>query len=88
MLALCNPGLLRQKLEERPELFFRAAKIVNLQSMDFSRLRRVELLYKKYDDDTAEQRRIEDAKKNPDQYGLTREQLDEFETVLGQMRTL
>jgi hypothetical protein len=77
-----NTGLLRETLEKRPELFFRAAKIVNLQSMDFSRLRRVELLYKKYDDDTAEQRRIEEAKNNPDQHGLTPEQLKEIEAVM------
>jgi hypothetical protein len=34
---------LREKLHEKPELFFRTARVVTAQSLDYSRLRKVEL---------------------------------------------
>ncbi|MGZ5567307.1 MAG: hypothetical protein ACXWKG_09860 [Limisphaerales bacterium] len=76
---------LHEKLNEKPELFFRAARVVNAQSLDYSRLRKVELQCKKYDDQTAEQRRLADEKKNPPRKGLTPETLREIERAMARL---
>jgi hypothetical protein len=71
---------LHKKLAEKPDLFFRAAKVVNSQSMDYSRLRKVELEFQKYRDNVEEQKRKVEAALKPAKKaeGLTKEQIAEI----------
>jgi hypothetical protein len=70
---------LRNKMNQNPDLFFRAAKVVNAQSMDYSRLRKVELEFQKYRDHVAEQKaKMEAAAKPRNNKGLTKEQTAEI----------
>lgn len=74
---------LQEKLNEKPELFFRAARVVNAQSLDYSRLRKVDLEFKKHEAQTAEQRRLEEeAKREP---GLSPETIIELERAMAKL---
>jgi hypothetical protein len=74
---------LHKKMAEDPTLFFRAAKVVNDQSMDLSRLRKVELAFQKYKDHVAEQKaKMEAALKPKTAEGLTKEQIAEIHEAM------
>jgi hypothetical protein len=70
-------------LAKKPDLFFRAAKAVNAQSQDLSRLRKVELDFQKYRDHVAEQKqKMEKALKPRKAEGLTKEQIAEIHEAM------
>lgn len=74
-----DPEHLDNLLATKPQMFFRLAKTVNDQSLDLSRLRRVELDFEKYRDHVAEQKaKIEAAAKPRNGKGLTKEQTAEI----------
>jgi len=70
-------------IEKKPDLFFRAAKVVNAQSLDLSRQRKVELDFQKYRDHVTEQKRkMEAALKPKTAQGLTKEQIAEIQEAM------
>jgi hypothetical protein len=70
---------LQKKMNEDPALFFRAASVINAQSLDYSRLRKVELDFQKYRDNVEEQKRkMQEAIKPKTAKGLTKEQTAEI----------
>jgi hypothetical protein len=74
---------LLKKMNDDPALFFRAAGVVNAQSLDYSRLRKVELEFQKYRDHVAEQKaRMEAAMKPKRAEGLTKEQIAEIQEAM------
>jgi hypothetical protein len=79
-----DAGRLVKKMNEDPALFFRAAGVVNAQSLDFSRLRKVELDFQKYRDNVEEQKRKMEAalKPAPKAEGLTKEQIAEIHEAM------
>ena len=79
-----DPERLDKLLESKPEMFFRLAKTVSDQSLDLTRLRNVELDFKKYRDNVEEQkRRIEAASKPAKKAeGLTKEQIAEIQEAM------
>jgi hypothetical protein len=74
---------LHGELAKKPDLFFRAARAVNAQSMDLSRLRKVELDFQKYRDHVAEQKqKLERLLKPKKAEGLTKEQIAEIHEAM------
>jgi hypothetical protein len=78
-----DSGRLLKKMNHDPALFFRLAGVVNAQSLDYSRLRKVELEFQKYKDNVDEQKRkMEEAIKPKTAKGLTKEQLAEIHEAM------
>jgi hypothetical protein len=78
-----DPQRLDTLLDSKPENFFRLAKTVNDQSLDLSRLRKVELDFQKYRDHVAEQKaKMEAALKPQTAEGLTKEQIAEIHEAM------
>jgi hypothetical protein len=78
-----DPDRLDGLLGQKPEMFFRLARIANAQSLDLSRARRVELAFQKYRDNVEEQKRkMEAALKPKTAEGLTKEQIAEIHEAM------
>jgi hypothetical protein len=78
-----DSGRLLEKMNADPALFFRVAGVVNAQSLDYSRLRKVELEFQKYKDNVdAQKRKMEEAIKPKTAKGLTKEQLAEIHEAM------
>lgn len=75
-----DPQHLDNLLVTKPQMFFRLANTVNAQSLDLTRLRKVELDFQKYKDLVAEQKRKMEAAMKPAKKaeGLTKEQINEI----------
>lgn len=75
-----NPERLKELIEEKPEHFFRLASAINAQSSERIKREKLELEWKKYQDQVAEQKRkIDEALEGSQCQGLTPETLAKIE---------